>query len=242
MEATPREAIDPTLALQRAIASRKNTSTVQALLEQGADPNCKDSSGYSVLGTAVTNKSLKIVQLMLEHGADLHVHHRSNPHLYEACRFSAPKMVDLLLQHGADPNARARSMMPLRYPIEIAIYVQQPKIVQSLLVHGAKVCGVPGMGNLLEINVAGLGHEFFRRSGELDKVCAIFKLLIAHEPTYQAILAQQRARLVGLMTRGFPKMQRDASRSEAAKNQKDFEALLDFIKCSEKPRHSCREG
>ena len=229
MNAAPREAIDPTLALQWAIASKKNTGTIQALLEQGADPNCKDSSGYSVFNRAVTNKSLKIVQLMLEHGANLHVHHRSYPHLYEACRFEAPKIVDLLLKHGADPNVRARSTMSLQYPIEIAIYVRHPKIVQSLLAHGAKVRDMPGMGNLLKISVDGLGHEFSRRGGQLDKVCAILKLLIAHEPTYQAILAQQRDQLVRLMVDGFPKMQRDAFKSEAAKNQKDFEALLDFI-------------
>lgn len=205
---------DPTYALVRAIGFSKNAAIVQALLEKGADPNSKFSSGYSCLNKAITDKRVKIVQLLLEHGADPNLPHEGYPHLYEACRFSAPKIVDLLLQYGADPDARCKGAS-YGSPLEISIYYHQSKAVQLLLAKGAKTAGMP----LVQLNA-----EYFHdnHSGHLDEKLAIFKLL-AQDPVHQAYLVKHRDRLVGLLKKGFETL------DKTPKDHKDFERILAYM-------------
>ena len=219
LAATDREEMDPSYALTVAIGTSKNAATVQALLEKGADANGKLSSGASCLNRAVTKKNTKIVQLLLQHGANPNLPHKGYPNLYEACRFSAPKIVELLLQHGADPNVRNKDSGRYSYPIEIAIYYHQSKAVQSLLAHGAKTTGLPKMGDVLELN-AGYFHD--NHSGHLLEKKAIFELL-AQDPVHRAELTQRREHWVALLHKGFEPMHK------SAKDQADFEALLAYM-------------
>ena len=205
---------EPTCALVRAIGFSKNVAIVQALLEKGADPNSKFSSGYSCLNKAVTDKRVKIVRLMLEHGADPNLPHEGSPHLYEACRFSAPQIVDLLLQYGADPDARCKGAS-YGSPLEISIYYHQSKSVQLLLAKGAKTAGL----HLVQLNA-----EYFHdnHSGHLDEKLAIFKLL-AQDPVHLAYLVKHRDRLVGLLKKGFETL------DKTPKDHKDFERILAYM-------------
>lgn len=216
--AVEREQNDPTYALIRAIDFSKNQATVQALLEKGADPNSKFSSGYSCLNKAITDKRVKVVRLMLEHGADPNLQHKGYPNLYEACRFSAPKIVDLLLQHGADANVFHSGYY--HYPIEVAIDCHLSKSVKSLLSHGAKTSGMHKMRNLLELNA-----EYFHdnHSGHLDEKLAIFKLLL-QDPVHQADHVKNRSHLVELLQKGF-----EGLYGKTPKDRKDFDDILAFM-------------
>lgn len=219
IEAAEREQNDPTYAFIRAIGFSKNQGIVQALLEKGADPNSKFSSGYSCLNKAITDKRVKVVQLLLEHGADPNLPHKGYPNLYEACRFSAPKIVDLLLQHGADPDVRKKGSSELSYPIEIAIYHHQAKIVQSLLDKGATTRGLPGLAKLLELTATSFEAMYENLDGKL----AIFKLLV-RDPALKTELVKNRDRLTGMLQKSFA-----AYKYQTPKDRKDFEDILAFM-------------
>ena len=219
LAATDREEMDPSYALTVAIGTSKNAATVQALLEKGADANGKLSSGVSCLNRAVTKKNTKIVQLLLQHGANPNLLCKGFPNLYEACRFSAPKIVDLLLQHGADPNVRNKDFSEHSYPIEIAIYYHQSKAVQSLLAKGVKTTGMPKMGSLLDLNA---GYFHYNHSGHLLEKRAIFELLV-QDPVHREDLVQRREHLVGLLHKGFEPMHK------TPKDREDFDALLAYM-------------
>lgn len=219
IEAVERMETDPTYAFIRAIGFSKNQATVQALLEKGADPNSKFSSGYSCLNKAITDKRANIVKLMLEHGADPNMPHDGPPHLREACWFSMPKIVDLLLQYGADPNVRSKSSSKWSYPIEMAIYVSEAKAVQSLLDKGARTSGLPKMGNLLQLTASSFDYIDENLDGKLE----IFKLL-TRAPELKAELAANRDALTARLRRGFKSL-----KSKNPKDQKDFDDILAFM-------------
>jgi len=219
IEAAERMENDPTYAFIRAIGFSRNQATVQALLERGADPNVKFSSGYSCLDRAITGKRVKIVQLMLEHGADANLPHDGAPPLYNACRFGMPKIVDMLLQYGADPNARDKTSPRWSYPIEIAIYENQAQAVRLLLDKGAQTSGLPKMGNLLQFTASSFDHIDENLDGKLE----IFKLL-TRAPELKAELAANRDALTARLRRGFKSL-----KSKNPKDQKDFDDILAFM-------------
>ena len=62
---------DRTLGLKLFEAiKRGDASSVEQLLQRGADPNVKDQRGFTPLHMAVYSGSLEVVQLLLEHGAN----------------------------------------------------------------------------------------------------------------------------------------------------------------------------
>ena len=93
-------------------AEREDTAAVIALLEAGADPNCRDAEARSPLIWFATGNDVAAVRALLEAGADVHARDdigRTALHwaVYDgAFRMHEAAAVPVLLEAGAKPEAR----------------------------------------------------------------------------------------------------------------------------------------
>lgn len=122
-------------------AQPENVEIARALLEHHADPNCLQSYGEEYGSTplirAVEHKKDKTIQLLLQHGADVH---KKDPQgfdaLHHAVESAGSAEVSLLLDAGADPNVQDRGRLT---PLVYAVSRQDVEIVKLLIAHGADV-------------------------------------------------------------------------------------------------------
>ena len=83
-----------------------NDAGVEKLVAQGADVN-KPGLGVPPLYFAVVKKNMKIVRLLLDHGAMVNTETRNGgTPLIAATGSDQIDMVRILLEHGADPDQR----------------------------------------------------------------------------------------------------------------------------------------
>ena len=81
---------------------------VQALLKEGAVASRPNARGVSALGMACQNGNSKLVQILLENGADAKSSSGGEPVILIAARTGNSECLRLLLKHGADHNATGR--------------------------------------------------------------------------------------------------------------------------------------
>ena len=117
-------------------ASRTGDSTtVQLLLDAGADPNTANEYGVDPLRYAVVYGNEEIVQLLLDAGANPNI---TNPddrtHLHSAALGGQEAITRLLLAAGADPNVADWDGWTT---LHMAAYHGYEEIVQLLLAAGA---------------------------------------------------------------------------------------------------------
>ena len=132
---------DGPLSLHNA-ATRGDVESVQLHLEQGADPNVKDSSKFTPLHTAARRGDVEIAQLLLDNGANPNANKRrirpGRTPLHIALEHNQAEVVRVLLEGGADANAKAMYGMEPRVPLEIAIRNGNTTTARLLLDDGAK--------------------------------------------------------------------------------------------------------
>lgn len=127
-------------ALNRAIELR-HPSTVQFLVERGADLNTTSTHGYTPLQTALIYNMEAEARLLVEHGADPNrAAARLNP-LLVAIEKKMSRLALLLLQKGADPNFRYEDKW---IPLPQAVSMGQLEVVKALLEKGAQLNVVQG--------------------------------------------------------------------------------------------------
>ena len=122
-----------------AVASEfKHVEIVNLLLENGADPNAVGTrSGYTPLHYGF--KSLKVAQLLIDHGADLTMGVEGPINggwtaLHFATWQKSQDIVEFLLANGADVNAKARRSST---PLHLAALTGDVSIARLLIKHGA---------------------------------------------------------------------------------------------------------
>ena len=126
------------------------SKVLRALLEGGADPNKPDSKGILPLLHCVSKKSMKLVQLFIEFGADVNSYGKTgaapedNNHpfakfqttpLLEAVKTNQLDVCKLLLANGADPDEM--SLTSRNSPLRLAVIKGSIALVKLLVRHGA---------------------------------------------------------------------------------------------------------
>lgn len=80
-------------------------SLIEHVLNAGVELDTRNSNGYTSLHIAIRNRDLRIVKLLLDHGADINVFsEKVGPPLTLAAELGYEEIVTALLRHGVDIN------------------------------------------------------------------------------------------------------------------------------------------
>ncbi len=123
-------------------ACQGSLTAARVLVEMGADVNAIGNFGSNALFTAIGNNQNEIVELLIQHGADIHSEStstlndgrfNSSPIVYAVAvgNLTAAK---LLLHHGANPNTTDRNG---ETPLGCATLLKSSEISQLLIERGA---------------------------------------------------------------------------------------------------------
>ena len=122
-------------------AAAGDTAEVQRLLDEGADPNQKGVG--SPLYFAAQRGHVKVVELLLEAGAEVNAVTRFGTALQIAARGNRIQIVEVLLENGADPNIPGGPEMKM--PLHDAAERGALEAARVLLENGADVNGRTSM-------------------------------------------------------------------------------------------------
>lgn len=120
--------------------SENRLEDVQDLLSPGIDLDRRNSSGYTLLHRAVSNDSIPIVRLLIEHKAALNIADNNGScalHISLMRKPANPKMVELLL--GADLSTINTADKAGMTPLHLAVQDESADCVKVLLKFGADV-------------------------------------------------------------------------------------------------------
>ena len=111
---------------------------LRLLLQHNADVDGKDNGGSTALHWAFANEDDGIVQVLLEHGANVNLHEPDfgRTPLIIAVQWGRVEASRLLLQHNADVNGKENNG---RTALHWALINEDDDAVQLLLEHGAEV-------------------------------------------------------------------------------------------------------
>lgn len=85
-------------------AQASDTTVLEILLENGANPNFVPSLGYSPLSAAAEKFNVKAIEILLKHGANPDV--EGGEALLRSAKCRNVQAVELLLKNGANSNSR----------------------------------------------------------------------------------------------------------------------------------------
>ena len=117
-------------------------SDVQRQIDHGANVNGKHPSGGSVLGLAIINShNPKIIQMLINAGADVNANVRGTPLMGAVIKDSNIEIVKILIQNGADVNAKddTTNLGGWTVLMYAAAFTNNPNVIKVLLNSGADV-------------------------------------------------------------------------------------------------------
>ncbi len=120
-------------------ASEGDLADIKCFLQVGADINCRDDHGRTILHVACREHvHVHVVQYLCENGADIHCTDGTNSTpLHVACFNSNIKNVKVLLQFGARDDVNKRDIWGSTPLHDATSILCDGKIVELLLYHGA---------------------------------------------------------------------------------------------------------
>eukprot|EP01129_Flabellula_baltica_P003267 TRINITY_DN13066_c0_g1_i1.p1 TRINITY_DN13066_c0_g1~~TRINITY_DN13066_c0_g1_i1.p1 ORF type:complete len:731 (+),score=122.44 TRINITY_DN13066_c0_g1_i1:31-2223(+) len=124
----------------------KNIKMIKKLLEKGANINCSDDAGNTLLHRCIIDNDLKPLahDLLMNYNVDVQAKNKqqNNP-LIIAIHEEDDHIVRMLLQRGADPNIKCDTV----FPIHAAADTDNLDIVKILVDFGADINIVDSLGN-----------------------------------------------------------------------------------------------
>jgi ankyrin repeat protein len=110
---------------------------IQALLDQGADINARDSRGYTILENACDHPLYELVSFLLDNGANPNQKTSDTGSLLQKeCGSGDIKLVEMLIKRGANINYKDdRGDTPMSYAVEY----DNLHIVELLVLASVKV-------------------------------------------------------------------------------------------------------
>jgi uncharacterized protein len=91
-------------------AYRGELKKVRDLLQEGANPDARDSFGGTALHAAMFQKNMEVVKVLLDHGCDINAQGTGNGYtpLHDAVWAENGEAVNLLLDRGARTNLKGK--------------------------------------------------------------------------------------------------------------------------------------
>ncbi|KAF4967444.1 hypothetical protein FSARC_5017 [Fusarium sarcochroum] len=136
-----KEYIPPEPVLIVAAVADGRFKIAESLLRHGADPDVPDDTGETALWWAINLRRMDLVKLLLDYNADPNFMAAQLPTpLILAVMGKNLDIIKLLVEKGADIEKKEiPGNGQERTPIHVALYLDQPDIVQFFLDKGAKV-------------------------------------------------------------------------------------------------------
>lgn len=116
-------------------AKSGNKTKVSELIDAGADVNAISKRGRTALKYAVESGLMKIVEMLIEYGADVKGCTNSGTPLMSAAYHGRTKIAELLLTSGAEVN---KKFSDGRTALKCALLYRHSGTVEMLRKHGAK--------------------------------------------------------------------------------------------------------
>jgi ankyrin repeat protein len=119
-----------------AAVGREHLELVRSMLEDhGADVHLADDKGIQAVHSAATTRNISMLELLIEHGADINAQSPRGTPLLMAVDSNEPETASFLLERGADPNGARDGWSPLTAAVDL----NSTEMIQALLDHGANV-------------------------------------------------------------------------------------------------------
>lgn len=145
---------------------------VESLLRAGVDPDTADSAGWTGLHWAVALSRFDVMQLLIEHGADV-VAQRADgaTPLHVACELGDEDATLFLLQRGADPDLQDAANQ--YSPAHVAAQHGHKACLEALGLAAADLNVVAGPSGCTPVMVAALAGQY---------ECVASLLIVAKDP------------------------------------------------------------
>lgn len=124
-----------------------DNSLLISYLENNGNPNLKSDEGVSLLSTTAMNGDLKAVDYLIKSGADVNRQDNNGTTPVMSAIMSSTaegeynEIIDGLIEAGADLNMTDNTGLT---PVHMAVEINNPKILEKLLVSGGKQVKLPG--------------------------------------------------------------------------------------------------